>query len=164
MRLKGYQRVIRFLFLPITMLAVVCLLHYRQIYKEIDQLCTRRAQCLTGCIQNTFPALECNVKENIDLTYRGQFYDKLYFYPYSESESFQNCLGFADDIVSLPTKPNDPSVQLKVHTCFEPCRKPADCLTGFDEDHRPKCSPETRDSGLYCVHPDETCEHYVEKN
>jgi len=47
------------LFLPIAMLAVVCLLHYKPIYKDILHYCERRAACLTGCIQNTFPLLEC---------------------------------------------------------------------------------------------------------
>lgn len=50
-----------------------------------------------------------------------------------------------------------------MHTCFEPCRKPADCLIGFDTDNRPQCTPETRDSGLYCVHPSSVCEQFIEE-
>lgn len=63
----------------------------------------------------------------------------------------------------LPVSPFDSSLQLAVHTCFEPCRKPADCLIGFDVDHRPICTPENRNSGLYCVHPETTCEQYQEE-
>lgn len=53
--------------------------------------------------------------------------------------------------------------QLAVHTCFKPCRRPADCLIGFDTDHRQKCNAQNRDNGLYCVHPDTVCEQYIEE-
>lgn len=66
------------------MLAVVCTLHYRPIYKEIEQYCARRSTCFTGCIQNNFPDLECQQIPGIDLTYHGQYYDQLYFYPLRE--------------------------------------------------------------------------------
>jgi len=96
------------------------------------------------------------------LTYRGVFYDKLFYYPKSKTPSYDYCEEFLDELPLLPTSPYDPELQLAVHTCFEPCRKPADCLIGFDDDNRPICTPENRKQGLYCVHPDSICEQYIE--
>lgn len=147
------------------MLAVVCLLHYKPIYKDIQNYCQRRAACLTGCIQDNFPQLDCESAPNIDLTYRGQFYDKLFFYPVASTTSYQQCESYISELPHLPVSPFDLDKQLAVHTCFLPCKKPADCLIGFDDDNRPKCSLSgmNRNSGLYCVHPSTQCEQYVEE-
>ena len=53
------------------MLAAVCLLHYKPIYKEIKEFCDRRDTCFTGCIQSNFPNLECQPQPGLNLTYRG---------------------------------------------------------------------------------------------
>lgn len=98
MRLKGMQRFLRFLFMPIAMMAVVCLLHYKPIYIEIKEYCERRATCFTGCIQNNFPDLECQSVPGIDLNYRGQFYDKLYFYPAADTPSYAKCSAFVNEV------------------------------------------------------------------
>jgi hypothetical protein len=84
--------------MPIAMMAVVCLLHYKPIYIEIKEYCERRATCFTGCIQNNFPDLECQAEEGIDLTYRGQFYDKLYFYPAADTPSYEKCSAFVNEV------------------------------------------------------------------
>lgn len=81
----------------------------------------------------------------------------------SDTQSYKKCEALVDELPTLPVSPFDSSKQLAVHTCFKPCRKPADCLIGFDDDNRPLCTPETRNAGLYCVHPETLCEQYIEK-
>lgn len=84
--------------MPIAMMAVVCVLHYKPIYLEIKEFCTRRATCFTGCIQNNFPDLECEANADIDLTYRGQYYDHLYFYTAGDTDSFNKCADFVKEV------------------------------------------------------------------
>ena len=90
------------MFLPITMLAMVCLMHYQNIYKEVEDLCKRRSECFTGCIQNNFPNLECEASPDISLTYNNAFYDSLYFYPMREdSEIYAQCAQYIDEVSTL---------------------------------------------------------------
>lgn len=48
-----------------------------------------------------------------------------------------------------------------VHTCFNPCRAPGDCLKGFDDDTRDECNRTNRANGIYCLLPETPCENYV---
>lgn len=54
--------------------------------------------------------------------------------------------------------------QLAVHSCFYNCKRPRDCLTGFDEDQRLECDTDdlSLNQDLLCVNPDLTpCEKYI---
>jgi len=81
------------------MLAMVCVMHYQSIYKEVEDLCKRRSECFTGCIQNNFPKLECEALPDISLTYNNAFYDSLYFYPMREdSEIYARCAQYISEV------------------------------------------------------------------
>lgn len=56
---------------------------------------------------------------------------------------------------------DDPSRQWETHTCFNSCKRPADCMLGFDDDLRTECTKATRDQGLICVMPSTPCENYI---
>jgi hypothetical protein len=51
--------------------------------------------------------------------------------------------------------------QWKVHTCFNPCKGPGDCLQGFDDDTRQECTKDNKKSGVYCLLPETPCEDFV---
>lgn len=47
------------------------------------------------------------------------------------------------------------------HTCFRACRKPADCLLGFENDGRSECTKLTQNNGILCLLPEAPCENFV---
>lgn len=47
------------------------------------------------------------------------------------------------------------------HTCFKPCRGPAECLLGYEDDDRAECTKDNRNSGILCVQQEAKCESYV---
>lgn len=68
MRLGWVNRIIRFIFGPLSIIAVLCLLNYYAEYKEINDMCYKRNICYSNCINDNFPSLVCG-QENITLEY-----------------------------------------------------------------------------------------------
>jgi hypothetical protein len=60
-----------------------------------------------------------------------------------------------------PFSEKEPDRMWRTHTCFKPCRGPAECLLGYEDDSRPECTKENRDDGILCVMPQSECENYV---
>ena len=49
-----------------------------------------RNYCFSNCVNDNFPNLMCE-NQNITLTYRGNTYDKLFFYPKTNSTFYKKC-------------------------------------------------------------------------
>jgi hypothetical protein len=94
-----------------------------------------RNECYSNCINDNFPNLTC-YKENLTLTYYGNKYNTLYFYPRTNNSKFNECLNYIDENPSIPFSLKEPDRQWKVHTCFKPCSATGDCLMGFEDDNR----------------------------
>lgn len=170
MRLSFVQRLVRFLFLPMCMFAAVSMLHQLEIYKDIDDYCVRREECLASCVRDNFPSLTCALMDDKVIEYRGNAYEHFFVYdkPAPQiggevSEHFDKCAGYIDENPLLPVSGQDPDRQLKLATCFEPCKTNAACLLGFDYDDREPCSSTEEATSILCVNPLKTpCENYVE--
>lgn len=81
------------------------------------------------------------------------------------SEHYEKCKSYIYDNPFYEMSGGDPTRQIAVHTCFEPCQKTGDCLLGFDFDEREPCTNELKNSGILCVDPSYTpCEIYVEED
>lgn len=68
MRIGLVNRIIRFLFGPISIFAIVSLLNYRSEYAEVNNLCNQRYEqlfnifrvnCYAHCVTDNFPNLTC---------------------------------------------------------------------------------------------------------
>lgn len=70
MRLGAFNRLIRFLFGPLSIIAILCLINYYSQYKVINDMCYKRNVCYSNCINDNFPSLVCGL-EPITLTYNG---------------------------------------------------------------------------------------------
>ena len=111
-------------------------------------------------MNDNFPNLTCE-NQNITLTYRGNKYDKLYFYPHANSTFYAKCASLISKNEGIPYSVKEPERQWSTHTCFKACHSPADCLLGFEDDQRQECDKNNRDKGIYCLLPETPCEKYV---
>ena len=102
MRLNFVQRLIRFLFVPLCMAAVVGCLHWDGTYKEILDLCDQRNACFAMCLADNFPQLNCEVVRDTVIEYRGNVYENFFYYPANDSPNYQKCYSYLSD-VSLPS-------------------------------------------------------------
>merc|ERR1740139_698428 len=140
MRLPFSQRFIRFLFVPITMMAALMLLNHTPIYRELAEFCKRRDECFANCARDNFPKLSCS-KKKVKISYNGNLYEDFFVYPkIGNSTHFEKCRNYIEEnpnhrMAEGEGKPR----QMQVHTCFESCKRPKDCLTGFNIDGREEC-------------------------
>ncbi len=95
MRIGFVNRIIRFIFGPMCIVAIFSLINYYKEYKEIDDLCFRRNECYSNCVNDNFPNLTCE-KEKLNLTYNGNVYDSFYFYPKTNTSKYQECLSYVN--------------------------------------------------------------------
>lgn len=100
MRLGWINRAIRFLFGPLCLLSILCLLYYRQEYLEIFEACANRNDCFAHCVNDNFPNLACR-DMNTSITYKGNTYTQMYLYPYANSSNYNSCLGLVSDVSPL---------------------------------------------------------------
>ena len=122
-----------------------------------------RNYCFSNCVNDNFPDLMCE-NQNITLSYRGNTYDKMFFYPKTNSTFYKKCESLISRNEHIPYSVKDPERQWKTHTCFKACHSPADCLLGFEDDMRQECTKENRETGIYCLLPESPCENYVTEN
>ena len=165
MRMDFTQRCIRFLFVPISLMSICSMLNYDPIYREIEELCQQRNECFAHCDLDTFPRQDCH-PQNIEIHYRGNEYEHFFLYPNNyDSDFFKTCHDYVTQ--PIPVSNEDSTRQLKVHTCFESCKRSGDCLSGFDIDGREVCATTfgAQPVGILCVNPELTkCENYVAEN
>lgn len=95
------------------------------------------------------------------MTYRGNTYEDIYIYDKYNSSFYQDCRDLIGENPETPYTHKDQDRVWRTQTCFNGCKRAADCITGFSEDGRPECSRDTRENSLVCVKPDTTCETYV---
>lgn len=160
MRLGAVNRVIRFLFGPLSLITIITLLNYYPEYKDINERCFKRDVCYSNCVNDNFPDLRCE-NAGLSLTYQGNVYSELYMYPTTESKTFTDCQALIADNPRTPYSQKDPGRMWRTHTCFKSCRGPAECLLGYEDDGRPECTKDNRGEGIYCVLPDSACENFV---
>ena len=156
------------MFGPVSALAIICMLRYLPIYKQIQEYCGRRNMCRSACTQENFPHLTC-VDRQLELEYNGDMYKNFFVYPKPTGEKpsplYEECASFIDDNPDIPWTVQGEMRQLKMHSCFKACKANADCLLGFDMDQRDDCrSGNEINEMLLCVSPETECEVYVEKN
>ena len=84
MRLNFTQRLIRFLFYPISLFGCVLILNYAPEYKEIEELCQNRDICYSHCTSDNFPSLNCE-QLTTTLEYNGNVYENFFKYPNPKS-------------------------------------------------------------------------------
>ena len=65
---------------------------------------------------------------------------------------------------NTPFSEKEPNRMWRTHTCFDPCSSPADCLLGYDSDNRDECTSQNRNSGIFCVMPNDECENFVKES
>ena len=87
------NRVIRFLFGPISLLAILSLLNYYPQYMTINNLCFQRNICYSNCMNDNFPNLHCG-QDNVALTYFENRYLNLFYYPANNGSNYAQCKGF----------------------------------------------------------------------
>ena len=61
----------------------------------------------------------------------------------------------------MPFSEKEPGRMWRTHTCFKPCKGPAECLLGYEDDSRDECNKTNRHASLLCVVPESPCESYV---
>ena len=166
MRLNFFQRFLRFMFMPMCAMAVICMLRYLPIYKQISEFCQRRNTCSSACTFENFPELPCSLV-TLNLEYNKNEYTDFFVYPKpvgdGEHPMYDECAEFIDGNPEIPFAiKGDTDRQLRIHSCFHYCQTNADCLVGFDLDDRELCAADDplQDS-LLCVTPDTSCEVYV---
>lgn len=49
-------------------------------------------------MNDNFPSIICNSEMNTTLTYNGNTYSSLFFYPKSETESYNSCKALIQDV------------------------------------------------------------------
>ena len=81
MQLKFSQRLIRFLFMPISLLGCIFIMNYSPNFDEISELCYKRNVCYSYCTNDNFPRLSCD-NIQVPITYNGNEY--LNFFRYSD--------------------------------------------------------------------------------
>ena len=156
MRLTFSQRLIRFLFVPICFIAIMCLMHAKGVYKDIDTFCGRRDSCFASCITSNFPTFNCVSKE-FEIDYDGNSYRKFFFFPKplsgEDNKLYNTCKSYINDNPTMARAGEDSNRALRAHTCFKACQNYGDCLSGFDMDDRPMCSLQESETGIICVDP-----------
>lgn len=102
MRLPFSQRFIRFLFVPITMMAALMLLNHTPVYRELAELCKRRDECFANCAVDNFPKLSCE-NSKVEIKYNGNFYKDFFVYPkVGNSTHFEKCKAYITENPALP--------------------------------------------------------------
>ena len=148
-------RLVRFCVLQgILMCAIVFL--YGDHGKYLTDMCDRRKECMNECNSDFFPDLMCQSR-GISLTYSGNEYQKLYYYPDNGSEGHHTCEKYAAENPSFDSSSFDSSRQERVHTCFPACLTDVVDLR-FTQDGRYACNLTNQIYDLLCVNPDDSCE------
>ena len=119
---------------------MIALMRYDSVYKTIYDYCEQRAQCYASCVRDNFPEMKCREVQT-ELEYNGNSYSRFFFYPVPAEHKLaqyrmcQDYIGLNPGIEwTSRNTPDEPRRQLRIHTCFTPCKETADCLTGFDFD------------------------------
>jgi len=109
MRLSFPLRLVRFMFMPICIMAVVSLLNRYPVYKEIDEYCQRREECFANCISDNFPNLACERSDDILIEYQGNTYTNFFFYSkQQDSEQYNMCKDYINYNPLIERAPDQP--------------------------------------------------------
>ena len=87
MRVGIIRRIIRFLFVPITLFAVLVAFDFNNDERTIHNICDRRKTCRSRCQADNFPNFTCD-SVDYTLNYAGNYYDTFYLYSHSNSEFY----------------------------------------------------------------------------
>jgi hypothetical protein len=150
MQLTFQKRLIRFFFMPISLLATIMMLNFSSNFNDIAQLCNRRNICYSYCTSDNFPDLSCSdVKMNIE--YNGNAFENFFVFPNPYIESVDEFkikyqlddYDFCQSTIAMnPSYPFEEIMnkrQWNVHACFDSCRPEVQDDPGFSVDERPVC-------------------------
>ena len=70
----------KYLFAPISLLAIILLLNLKKDFYSIEESCEARDICYGYCTLGNYPDLTC-VDKKINITYNGNAYQHFFFYP-----------------------------------------------------------------------------------
>lgn len=80
MQLNFTKRTIRFMFMPISLLASVMIFNHSPAISEIVGLCAHRNTCQAYCTKDNYPMLPCQGRQ-YQLEYKGNLYTDFFVYP-----------------------------------------------------------------------------------
>ena len=119
MRFGKTGRFFRFMFYPVCLLGLVMLLNMSANFQKVDDLCTKRAECLYYCQTDNFPLLSCQEKEH-SITYNNNKYEKFFYYPkptlaglteqqkIESKKMFKECHALVDENPDYPFSKKEP--------------------------------------------------------
>ena len=118
MRFGIIKRVIRFLFVPITLLAYIVTLAYNYDLEAINNYWSNRSDWMAKCQADHFPILSWDYVQ-YSLNFRGNFYNTFYLYKYANSDLYQSWYSLIQsDMNDYTYAAEDPNRVWRVQTWF----------------------------------------------
>jgi len=164
MRFGILKRIARFMFLPITLFAVLVALSFNTKQEDIQDLWDQREECLSKCQSDHFPDRSWD-SVDYSLTFVGNKYDSFYVYNQQNSDLYQECKNLIPTSINVPYSNHDPDRVWRVQTCFNWCQDVGSNNSLFTDDTRPTWGSTNKDDAIICLNPKTTnWEDYVPKN
>ena len=113
-----------------------------------------RLECYQDCNNAFFPQLNCQPLDWIDMYYNRNQYNDFYLFSRPDQatngvkavKDYERCKSFIQDNPNYPQARNDPTRQIRTHTCFSYCINGADsAVLGEDRQDCVDLPPSHRD-------------------
>ena len=165
MRFGIIKRVIRFLFVPITMLAYLVTFAYNSDMESINNNWANRADWMAKCQADHFPVLNCS-SSSYSLNFRGNVYDTFYLYSKTNTSFYTSWYNLIDsDMTSYTYSAENSNRVWRTQTWFRHWKMSTDSSNGITNDTRPAWNSSNTNDAILCLNPDTTSwEDYVPDN